>query len=57
MEKEASIEQEIEWLKEEIAQDECLRDTSDFSEFHENRIAESREKLKDLEDIIEAGKR
>lgn len=54
MENEISVEQEIEWLKEEIDQDECIRGSDSFSDFHEQRIAENREKLKEFEDIIEA---
>ena len=42
------IEQEIAWLKEEIELDEMLRVTSDFTSFHEQRIAENRVKLTEL---------
>ena len=42
------LEQEIKWLKEEIAQDEIVRGSSDFTSFHEQRIAENRVKLSEL---------
>ncbi len=43
--------QEMIWLEEEINQDESLRDTSDFSNFHQERIDENRMKLKELKEI------
>ena len=51
MEKE-KIEQEIEWIQEEIDQDEMVRGTSDFNSFFEQRISENRQKLKELKDLL-----
>ena len=42
------LEQEIEWLREEISDDESLIGTSDFSGFHAERLAENKAKLYDL---------
>lgn len=48
----SEIKQEIEYLTEEIGQDKCLANTSDFSGFHAERLAENREKLADYERIL-----
>ena len=50
-EKEVSLEQKIAWVQEEIEQDEFLRNTRDFSNFHQERINENRAKLQELIDI------
>lgn len=46
--KEEEKKQEIEWLRDEISQDECVMNSKDASEFHANRLAENRVKLKNL---------
>ncbi len=43
-------EEDINWLREDIAIDEGLRGSSDFSDFHETRIAENIVALRDLLD-------
>ena len=43
------IEQEIEWLKEEIGQDEEVLKSGDGTYFHRERLAENRAKLEELE--------
>ena len=45
------IDQEIEWLEEEISQDEFVLGTSDASQHHRDRLAENKEKLSELLDI------
>jgi hypothetical protein len=52
-----NIEQEIEWLKEEIESDEFVMDSKDASSFHQSRIDENRIKLQELTDIKEASNR
>lgn len=43
-------EQEIEWLREDIATDEAVENSSDFSDFHRQRLAENRVALEELLD-------
>jgi len=45
------LEQEIEWLTEEIEQDEIVMQTKDRSFFHKERLDENRAKLAELLDI------
>jgi hypothetical protein len=48
---EFDLEQEIAWLEEEIADDECVMETSSGGDFHSERIRENRAKLQDLIDL------
>lgn len=40
--------QEVQWLREEIEQDEHVMGTSDFSSFHRERLEENKEKWLEL---------
>ncbi len=48
-----NIAQEIIWTEQEIADDDALEGTRDFSNFHKERLAENRIKLQDLQDKLE----
>lgn len=43
-----SIEQEIEWCREEISCDEIVMDSSDASSFHRQRLEETKARLQEL---------
>ena len=51
------IKQEIEWLKEEIEQDELIEQTSDFTSFHQQRLDENRAELAELMELYENPRR
>jgi len=41
-------EQELQWLREEIEADEAVEGTSDFSDFHRERLNENKNKWEEL---------
>jgi hypothetical protein len=52
--KEVTIDQEIEWLEEEVRQDEFVMQSADRSSFHAERIAENKATLQELLEIKKA---
>ena len=46
-----SLEQEIEWVKEEIDSDESVLASADASQFHRDRLRENQAKLQELLDL------